>query len=66
MTGVQHAASAHLLQHLHCSHALERHLLALKHHMLMGRGDFVSALLDVAEPELEKPARAVSQYVLQV
>lgn len=66
VTGVQQAASAHLLQHLHRAHGLERHLLALKHHMLMGRGDFVSALLDLAEPELDKPARQVSQYVLQV
>ncbi|KFM28409.1 Gamma-tubulin complex component 3 [Auxenochlorella protothecoides] len=65
VTGVQQAASAHLLQHLHRAHGLERHLLALKHHMLMGRGDFVSALLDLAEPELDKPARQVSQYVLQ-
>ena len=30
------------------------------------QGDFVRALLDAAQPELDKPARDVSQYTLQV
>lgn len=29
------------------------------------QGDFVRALLDAAQPELDKPARDVSQYTLQ-
>lgn len=30
------------------------------------QGDFVRALLDAAQQELDKPAREVSQYTLQV
>jgi hypothetical protein len=45
---------------------LPRHLAAIKRFLLLGQGDFVRVLLDAAQPELDKSAREVSQYTLQV
>ncbi len=47
-------------------HGLMHHLLAIKRFLLLGQGDFVRMLLDAAGHELDKSAKDVSQYVLQV
>jgi len=35
---------------------LRTHLLALKKFLLLGQGDFVVGLMDLLNPELDKPA----------
>ncbi|GMI39077.1 hypothetical protein TeGR_g4138, partial [Tetraparma gracilis] len=45
-------------------HKLLEHLAALKKFLLLGQGDFVSALLDAVRPELSKRADAVYRHNL--
>jgi gamma-tubulin complex component 3 len=45
-------------------HKLLEHLAALKKFLLLGQGDFVSALLDAVGPELSKRADAVYRHNL--
>lgn len=66
MGDVKRSVSAHLLDIVIVQQGLPRHLAAIKRFLLLGQGDFVRALLDAAQPELDKPARDVSQYTLQV
>jgi gamma-tubulin complex component 3 len=63
---VQMAVSSHLLDIVMQHHSLPRHLAAIKRFLLLGQGDFVRVLLDVAQHELDKGAKDVSQYSLQV
>lgn len=66
MGDVQVAVSSHLLDIVMQHHGLPRHLAAIKRFLLLGQGDFVRVLLDAAQHELDKGAKDVSQYSLQV
>lgn len=63
---VKGAVSSHLLGIVMQQHGLPRHLAAIKRFLLLGQGDFVRVLLDAAGDELNKSAKDVSQYILQV
>eukprot|EP00887_Chlorella_sp_A99_P006021 scaffold27.g6021.t1 len=62
---VNRGVSVHLRDIVLVQHELPRHLSALKRFLLLGQGDFVQSLLDLVAPELDKPAKEVSLYVLQ-
>jgi gamma-tubulin complex component 3 len=63
---VKRSVSTHLLDIVIRQQGLPRHLAAIKRFLLLGQGDFVRVLLDAAQPELDKSAKDVSQYTLQV
>jgi gamma-tubulin complex component 3 len=44
---------------------LGSHLAAVRRYLLLGQGDFVRTLLDLAGPELDRPARDLSVFSLQ-
>ena len=66
MGEVKEAVSSRLLDIVIQQQGLSRHLDAIKRFLLLGQGDFVRVLLDAAAPELDKSAKDVSQYTLQV
>lgn len=66
MGEVKRSVSGHLLSIVMEQLGLPRHLVAIKRFLLLGQGDFVRVLLDAAQQELDKSAREVSQYTLQV
>lgn len=66
MADVNRCVSGHLLDIVMRRQGLARHLDAIKRFLLLGQGDFVQSLLDLVEGELDKPAKEVSQYTLQV
>ena len=66
MSDVKRSVSGHLLQLVMEQQRLPAHLAALKRFLLLGQGDFVRILLDAARGELDREARDVSQYTLQV
>jgi gamma-tubulin complex component 3 len=45
--------------------SLPAHLAALRRYILLGQGDFVRTLLDLAGPELDRPAKEISIFSLQ-
>jgi gamma-tubulin complex component 3 len=63
---VKRTVSSHLLDIVMQRHGLLHHLSAIKRFLLLGQGDFVRVLLDSAQLELDKGAKDVSQYTLQV
>ncbi len=66
MSDVNRCVSGHLLDIIMRRQGLAAHLDAIKRFLLLGQGDFVQSLLDLVEQELDKPAKEVSQYTLQV
>lgn len=66
MLDVKRVVGSRLLDIVMQQHGLPRHLAAIKRFLLLGQGDFVRVLLDAAQPELDKSAKNVSQYTLQV
>lgn len=44
---------------------LRSHLSAIKRYVLLGQGDFVRTLLELAGPELDRPGKEISAYSLQ-
>lgn len=66
MADVKRTVSSHLMDIVIRQHGLLNHLSAIKRFLLLGQGDFVRVLLDSAQPELDKSAKDVSQYTLQV
>lgn len=63
---VNRAVSTHLLDIILNRNRMLHHLNTIREYILMGQGDFIQILLDLVAIELDKPARDISPYVLQV
>lgn len=61
---VARTTNTHLVSLLMEQFALKEHCLALRLFLLLGQGDFVEALMDMASSELDKDAREVHKHQL--
>lgn len=64
---VEHAAlqtNRHLVSLMMNQYALGEHCLALRRFLLLGQGDFVESLIDLAKPELCKDTKEVHRHQL--
>jgi gamma-tubulin complex component 3 len=64
-TEVGATVGSRLLDVLMRRESLPAHLAAVRRYVLLGQGDFVRTLLDLAGPELDRPAKEISIFSLQ-
>ena len=64
VSGAARKVDAKLIEVLGRTFQFNEHVLAIKRYLLLGQGDFISALMDAARADLDEPASAVSSYAL--
>ena len=64
VSGVARKVDAKLIEVIGQKFRFNEHALAIKRYLLLGQGDFISALMDAMRTDLDEPASAVSSYAL--
>lgn len=62
---IQKTVGTRLLEVIVSKERLFAHISTLERYVLLGQGDFVQTLLDVARQELDRPAKEISLFSLQ-